>query len=297
VQTQLGIDIASYDYDVYNIEAEALGARVLYSDHHMPDVDRSVPLIQDFKDLDKIRTPDFEREGRFPQVIEMGRLFQRLTGLDPPLQFTAPFSLAANLRGIEPLLMDIYLQPDFARALLDRLVKRVLAPWIRHLQRAFPSVTSLPGADATASFPIVNMGVLRDWIAPSILRLRELCGPAVIVSNWVGERYLAHPEEMLDLKLQVCPDYLEGQDPDVETLGPGCYKTFAEERDVPLILGVGAGFLASATPEQVYARVQEYVQVGGAGGRFALYLCNLGATTPKANVEAALRALQDHGGY
>ena len=88
--------------------------------------------------------------------------------------------------------------------------------------------------------------------------------------------YLERPEEMLDLKLLVGPGSLLGQDPDVEALGPELYKAYAVRHDVPLILGVGAGFLAGARPEAVAERVRRYVEVGARGGRFALYLCNLG---------------------
>ncbi len=38
------------------------------------------------------------------------------------------------------------------------------------------------------------------WIVPYVLRLRELCGPEIYVPNWVGEKYLKNPEEMLNLK-------------------------------------------------------------------------------------------------
>jgi uroporphyrinogen-III decarboxylase len=85
---------------------------------------------------------------------------------------------------------------------------------------------------------------------------------------------------------------LEGQDPDVDTLGPAFYKEYAEEQDVPLVLGVGASFLAQAKPEEVRQRVKGYVEVGGKNGRFALYLCNLGATTPPENVKAAIDAVR-----
>jgi hypothetical protein len=136
--------------------------------------------------------------------------------------------------------------------------------------------------------PIVNLPVLRDWVIPSILRLRELCGPGVYVANWAGERYLPHPAEMMEMKLAVGPGALWGQDPDVESLGPAAFKEFAVAHDAPLVLGVGAAFLARATPGEVEARVRRYAEAGGRGGRFALYLCNVGATTPAANLRAAV---------
>lgn len=292
-----GFDVPFLDFDAYNIEAEALGQKIVYSDKNMPDVDRSKPLIRDRNDLRKIKTPVFDSDGRFPHIIEMYSIFQKLTGVAPALEFCAPFSLAGNIRGIEPLLNDIYEAPDFARDLFDRLTEDVIAPWIHYLKRYFPNSKSICGSDATASVPIVSPKILEQWVIPYILRLRELCGPEVYVPNWVGERFLRDPENMLDLKLRVCPEFLEGQDPDVETLGPALYKEYAEKHGVPLILGVGASFLALSPAREVADRVRSYVEIGGKNGRFALYLCNLGATTPPENVKAAVDATGRYGTY
>ena len=64
-----------------------------------------------------------------------------------------------------------------------------------------------------------------------------------------------------------------------------------------LVLGVGAAFLAQSTPSQVAERVREYIEIGGKGGQFALYLCNIGATTPPENVKAAMEAVERYGVY
>ena len=292
IAERYGLDAGFVDYDVYNIEAESLGQKVVFFENHIPDVDRSTPLISDPKDLDKLRTPDFDTEGRFTKIIEMQSIYVKLTGLPPSLQFCAPFSLAANIRGIENLIMDIQMNPDFARNLFEAIVEEVLAPWILYQKKQFPNAASIAGADAMASLPIVNLEILAEWVLPYILRLREICGNEVYVPNWVGERFLEKPEEMLALKLQVSPVFLEGQDPDVNKIGPAFYKEYAEEHDVPLVLGVGAGFLARAAPEEVRQRVKDYVETGGVNGRFALYLCNLGATTPPENVRAAIEAVR-----
>ena len=291
------IDIPTIDYDVYNIEAEAIGQTVIYSEHDMPDVDRSDPLIKNDNDLKKIKKPDFVLDGRLATIVEANHRFCEWVGETPTLNFCAPFSLAANIRGIEQLLMDILMKPDFARQLFDRITDELLAPWILYLKEKFPGAKSICGNDATSSLPIVNTDILRDWILPDILRLREICGPEVYVPNWVGESHLKNPEEMLALKLQACPDFLEGQDPDVAELGPRMYKDFAEQNNVPLILGVGAGFLALSAPQDISARVKNYLEVGGQNGRFCLYLCNIGTTTPAENIKAAVDAVHKHGVY
>lgn len=288
VQAEYGIDAASITFDVYNIEAEGLGQKIVWSDAFMPDVDRTEMLIRGRSDLSRIRTPDFDSGKSFGRVMEMHSLFRKLTGIEPTLTFCAPFSLAANLRGVESLLLDLYDDPEFADLLFSRLTEEVLAPWILYQRKHFPNATRINGADATASPPIVNLSLLQRWVVPYILRLQELCGPEVYVANWAGERCLSKPEEMLDLKLAVGGGLLLGQDPDVEKLGPDFYKSYAVRQDVPLILGVGAGFLANYTPKAVAERVRHYVEIGARGGRFALYLCNVGGSTPPENVRAAI---------
>jgi hypothetical protein len=293
VQAKFGLDVASISYDVYNIEAEALGQPIVHLDGGMPDIDRSALLVRGRQDLQRIRTPDFDAVPACRRVIDMHRIFQRLTGLTPRLSCCAPFTLATNLRGIEPFLLDICSDPDFAHELLERITEEVLAPWVRYQARHLPGTGRVSAVDATASPPIVNLQLLRDWVAPSILRLRALTGLDVYTANWVGERHLREPEAMFEQKLRVCPDVLWGQDPDVEHLGPERYKTYAVRRSVPLILGVGAAFLAEASPGEVARRVRHYATVGGQGGRFALYLCNLGATTPAENLRAAVQAAHE----
>ena len=288
-----GIDVPNIDYDVYNIEAEAIGQAMKYSETDMPDVDRTRPLIRGRDDLKKIRTPDFDFQGRFAQVIEMNHLFRKLIGgeSEPTLNFCAPFSLAANIRGFEQLIMDLYSDPGFARTLFDRITEELLAPWILRLKKEFPFAGSICGSDATGSLPLVDLDIIKEWIIPYVVRLRELCGPEVYVPNWVGESYLKNPEELLDLKRQVCPELVEGQDPDVEKIGPDLYKKYAAKHNLPLILGNGAVFLATATPAEIAGRVKYYIETGGKKGRLILYLCNLGATTPPENVKAAVEAV------
>jgi len=264
----------------------------------MPDVDRTKPLIRDRGDLKKIRTPDFEKDGRFPAVLEMNRLFRSMTGgLEGTPGFCAPFSLAANIRGIEPLLMDIYTDPDFAKELFDRVTDEVVIPWVLRLKAESPGAGAISGSDASASLPIVNPDILREWILPYVKRLQQHCGSDVYVPNWVGESCLKNPKEMMDIKLAACPGFVEGQDPDVEALGPGFYKTYADSHDVPLVLGIGAAFLALSQPDEIRMRVKEYIETGAKGGRFALYLCNLGATTAPENVRAAVAAIREFGVY
>ena len=43
IQDKYGIDVPVLDYDVYNIEAQAIGQEIVFGEDHMPDVDRTKP--------------------------------------------------------------------------------------------------------------------------------------------------------------------------------------------------------------------------------------------------------------
>lgn len=298
IMERYGFDIPNIDYDDYTIEAEALGQTVIFSDTKVPEVDYTKPLIMDQIDLEKIRTPDYSSEGRFQNVIKTHKLFRKLTGnTEPALRFCAPFTLATHLRGINSLLMDIMLNPGFARELFERINEQVLVPWILILNAEFPNAPAFYGADAMASLPIVNLDILNNWVIPYIKRLQDVCGPKVCVPNWVGEHYLKNPEEMLDLKYQACPQFIEGQDPDVEVLGPDIYKAYAEKHNIPLVLGIGSAFLDQSDTQAVKKRIKYYIEVGGKNGRFIMLLCNLSAQTPPENVKTAIEAIRMYGTY
>lgn len=294
---EFGLDVPTVDWDCYNVEAEAVGQVIVFDDHDMPDVDREQPLIAEPSDIDSLITPDWDTAGRCQDIVRLMDMTAAKTGIAPSIVFCGPFSFAANVRGIETLIFDMLGQPDFAHELYRRVVDNVVGPWINYLIGVFPDVAGISGADATASVPILSPVMVKEWVIPYIMRLRDMTRDDVSIPNWVGEAILKDPDEFVDMKLEVTGHFIEGQDPDIESLGPEYYLDYAQRHDVPLVLGVGASFLALAEPQEVYNRVKYYVQTGMQHDRFALYLCNLGATTPVANVKAAIDATKTFGVY
>jgi uroporphyrinogen-III decarboxylase len=292
-----GFDIPCLGYDVYNIEAEALGVPVIYGDNSPPCLVNDRPLISSREDLEDLRPPDPLSSGRMPFVLEANRLFEKKTGHPPPIQFTAPFSLAVILRGYENLVQDLAFHPDFAHHLLGWITETLLAPWIRALRKASPGASAFRGADAMASLPLVDFHILQEYVVPYIERLKGLCGEEITVLNWWGERYLKDPEKLLDLKLRISPSLIQGQDPDVETIGPEVYKKFARKHGIPLILGVGNLFLETSKKEAIRSRVAEYIRVGSPEGRFIIYLCNLSSALPAENLREAIASVKEYGDY
>jgi uroporphyrinogen-III decarboxylase len=108
-------------WDVYNIEAEALGQKLNYDSGGIPDVDRSEPLIKIPSDLDRIAPPDPYKSGRMPWILQVNKHLLEMTGNLERAYFTAPFSLAVNIRGYENLVNDMYDRPEFAHRLFKFL--------------------------------------------------------------------------------------------------------------------------------------------------------------------------------
>lgn len=291
-------DIPCLGYDVYNIEAEALGATIRYFENGAPVVDKTRPLIVDkVADLAKMKVPDFKTAARMPFVMEIQRRFQQTVGYPPPIQFTAPFSLAVILRGYEHLITDIYTDPGYVHDLMTFLTDEFLTPWILQLQQVSPESGTIRGADALASFPLINVSIFTEFVLPYVLRLKKNCGQSVAVLNWWGESHIPDPEVLLEQKRVVSQDVIQGQDPDVLKLGPSLYKQFAAEKNLALIIGIGDTFLRGAGPERIKDRIIECFEVCKPGGRFMLYFCDLTTTTPPDNIRHAIEIIKQYGTY
>ena len=136
VSRLLGISKFYMTWALYAWTCEPLGQKMMYPDKFPPGADPDETLIN--KDnWRELGTPDFTTG--IPAAIDgILRVTQELTGVAPLLQISAPYSLAADIYGQEPLLADVVNEPDTVNALLDHLGDTVLAPWMDHFFEQFP---------------------------------------------------------------------------------------------------------------------------------------------------------------
>lgn len=296
-----GLDDPHVCYDTYNIECEAMGMEVRWYDDQAPQLVQSKPLIKEKSDLRRLRPPTPGEDGRMPFVVQVFETYQKLVERPkwhPSMSYTAPLTLATRVRGVEAFLMDTLTDPNFAHELLSFLTEEVLIPWIKVLQEINKKGDPIMGgADALASPPLLSLPALKEFALPYVLKIREACGGEGVVQNYWGESVVNPPEDLLALKKEASPKLIIGQDPDVERLGAALFKRFAVEQDLTLTLGIGSDFLMLRTPEEIKARVRDYIEVGGKGGRFLLYLCSAAGNTPPENVKAAVEAVEAFGYY
>lgn len=136
VSRLLGISKFYMTWALYAWTCEPLGQTMMYPDKFPPGADPDAILInkENWRDLG---TPDFTTG--VPAAIDaILRATQELTGVAPLLQISAPYSLAADIYGQEPLLADVVNDPEMVNALLDHLGDVVLGPWMDHFFAQFP---------------------------------------------------------------------------------------------------------------------------------------------------------------
>jgi uroporphyrinogen decarboxylase len=109
--------------DIYNLEAEAYGARIEPMQGDAIPAIRAPPL----KSLEEglaLEPFDLQREGRIAMVLAVGRRLKReFPEADVRIPVAGPFSIAFNLRGINDLCLDSVLFPDETARFLMRLAE------------------------------------------------------------------------------------------------------------------------------------------------------------------------------
>ena len=109
--------------DIYNLEAEAYGARVeAMEGDAIPAI--HTPLLQSLEEGLDLQPFDPQRDGRIAMVLGVGqRLKREFPEADVRIPVAGPFSIAFNLRGINDLCMDSALFPEETARFLMRLAE------------------------------------------------------------------------------------------------------------------------------------------------------------------------------
>lgn len=137
VSRLLGVNKYYNTWALYAFTCEPLGQIVMYPDKFPPGADPDKMLIN-HHNWHLLETPDFTT-GVPKAIDDILRVVEELTGMPPLLNISAPYSLAADIYGQEPLLADVVNDPDNVNALLDHLGDTVLGPWMDHHFETFPN--------------------------------------------------------------------------------------------------------------------------------------------------------------
>jgi len=289
-------DVLSNFWDVYNIEAEALGQKIVYHSGGIPDVDRTRPLISTPSDLDRISPPDPYTSGRMPWVRQFTKIFLERTRKLERVYFTTPFSIAVNIRGYENLVFDMFERPRFVHRLFEFLCDEVIAPFIEVMRSEVgnPDLI-LDGRDAWASPPMVTLDIMDEYVVAYTERLRDKLGDKLITrGNW-GDAKSRDVERFFSQKMRCSPGSLSVLDPDLYEVGPERVKSYANKHNAFVTAGVDATLLQRGPVEAIVERIKLYIDKMARDGRCMLHLNQIAAETPPEHIHAAVAACHAYG--
>jgi uroporphyrinogen-III decarboxylase len=280
------LDDLSTHFDLYNIEAEALGAPMTWCDDAAPEADPARRLLTSIDDWTTLRAPVIGRAGRMPYALEINDRLMEL-GLPAKVRFCGPVTIAAKLMGLDELLIACMTTPEKVHALFTFLCDEVIAPWIACQRERANGDETAGGADAFASPPMMTISMLHEFLVPYVDRFERAVGKVRLAALW-GESTLADPRPLQDIKRHVYPGMLQALDPDASALGPDVFVRYAREHDMAMAMGIDAGLIEHGPVSAIRERATQFCQAGASEGRFVLFLNDIPANTPREHVHAAV---------
>jgi len=156
--------------DIYNLEAEAYGARV---EAGSPDAIPAVaePLLTRLEEGFDLAPFDPARDGRLPLVLDVARrLRDALPSADVRVPVAGPFSVAFNLLGINQLCLESALRPAETAGLLRHLADNQAV-----LCRAVAAAgLSIAFFESAAAPPLLSPGQFRAVALPGLAHMLGL---------------------------------------------------------------------------------------------------------------------------
>ncbi|MFH1267705.1 MAG: uroporphyrinogen decarboxylase family protein [Planctomycetota bacterium] len=165
-----------YDFDYVSSisdparEAADCGARVQFFDNQPPAILENNALLADKNMLARLEVPDPLGGGRMHDRVEAAALFRERVGGQRLIEgwIEGPCAEAADLRGINRLMLDFYDDPAFVRDLFDFVVEMEL----QFAEAQVEAGVDLIGVgDAAAS--LVGPQIYEEFVWPSEKRMVE----------------------------------------------------------------------------------------------------------------------------
>ena len=263
-----------------------MGADLIFTENETPAVNPGTPLLRSADDLSGIGPVKMGKSGRMPFVLEINRKLVDL-GLAPKVRFCGIFTMSAKLLGYEKLMSEIMERPNAVHRLMRYLTDEVIAPWIACQRSHCDTDITATGSEALASPPLLAPNMLDEFCLQYTRRLERNIGKIRLAGLW-GESLVKDPVRFLDMKREFSGGMIQVCDPDATELGPAFFKSYADEHDVGLIMGLDAGLILRGPIRAVQARTNRFIEEAGMNGRFVFFINDIPYNTPPEHVQAAV---------
>jgi uroporphyrinogen decarboxylase len=241
--------------DIYNLEAEAYGAKVEAS---TPDAIPAIhrPLLGSLDEGVNLPPFDPERDGRIAMLLSVAqRLKREFPEADVRLPVGGPFSIAFNLRGINGLCLDAADRPEMLARMLMRLAENQ-AVLCRAIVKAGLDVAFFESAAAP---PILSPRQFHELEMPALRRVLEIAAECVghpVPCIMGGNTY-----PVIDDLLSTGTNYLACN---VETNQAALVERVARTHPhVKVRVNLDPGVVACRDPQRIYRAIDHVLAIVG----------------------------------
>jgi uroporphyrinogen decarboxylase len=213
--TALKPDFAMCTFPDLALEAEACGCKLKMPDNALPSVE--VHIVQDRADLEKLSVPDPYKDGRMSVFIEATELFTKRFTLTTTAASVGPFTLAAELMGVDVITRKTIKEPELVHDVMEyslKVIQRYNAELIKagadSIGIAEPTC-SLLSAKAFEKMVLPYLQRYTEWLSvPASLHICGRAGHLVELMCKTGAVGLSldSPTDITKIKDKVPPDIM-----------------------------------------------------------------------------------------
>jgi len=177
-------------------EAADCGARIQFFDDQPPAIDENAALLTDKKRLADLKVPDPLGGGRMHDRVKAAGLFREKVGRELLIEgwIEGPCAEAADLRGINRLMLDFYDDPQFVRDLFDFILEMELS-FAKAQIDAGIDVMGIGDAAASLIGPTIYEEFVFDYERKMVDAIHEMgamvrlhiCGNATKILRGIGK--------------------------------------------------------------------------------------------------------------
>ena len=262
--------------DIYNLEAEAYGAKVVASTSDaIPGIHE--PLLSSIQEGIQLQPFDPARDGRISMMLSVGQRLQReFPDADVRLPVGGPFSIAFNLRGINDLCLDAALDPEGLAKMLMRLAENQ-AVLCRAVAKAGLDVAFFESAAAP---PILSPHSSTNWRCPpcgACWKSRPMPSATRCRASWA-----ATPIPVLDDILSTGTNYVACN---VETNQAAFVERVSRTHPhVKIRVNLDPGVVACRDPQRIYRAIDRVLEIVGPRTNCVMGTGALPLETPPENI-------------
>jgi uroporphyrinogen decarboxylase len=270
--------------------AQACGAQVVYRDDSAPAVE--APLIRSLEEARNLEVPDPYQAFPMCEVLKATRILSREIGDKVWICARAdqgPMDLAAQLRGMDNLMMDIALgeEEELINCLLD-YARRVATRYAYALIECGGHSTSI--GEALAGPELLSPRHYRRYPWAHEKRMaEEMRQRGIILHNHIcgntariTEDFIATGAQVLEVDHKTAPEPIKKA-----AMGRAC-----------LLGNIDTGLLAFGSPAEVEDACRYLIEIWKPGSGFILGPgCAIGPEAPAANIHALVEAAKKYGNY